>query len=132
LTKGFLGILIFVVLATPLSAAAQSPAKVFRVGFLSLATGPEPKTDDAIVQGLRDLGYVEGRNLLVERRYAAAKADGPRPRARRGSPVCSGVRRPARARASRRAARTLSVSKIGETLRGDRVSTDRRHRFRQP
>ena len=75
LTKGFLGILIFVVLATPLSAAAQSPAKVFRVGFLSLATGPEPKTDDAIVQGLRDLGYVEGRNLLVERRYAAAKAE---------------------------------------------------------
>src|SRR5216683_6937515 len=41
---------------------------------------------------------------------AEAKADGPRPRARRGNPVRSGVRRPARARASRRAARMLSVS----------------------
>src|SRR5216683_5548312 len=41
---------------------------------------------------------------------AEAKADGPRPRARRGNPVRSGVRRPARARARRRAARMLSVS----------------------
>src|SRR5687768_14073665 len=47
---------------------------------------------------------------------AAATAAGPRPRARRGRPVGSGVSRPARARARRRAARRLRVSTMGECM----------------
>ena len=75
MSRALLGILATALLAVPLPASAQPPAKVFRIGLLSLATGPSPQTDDAIIQGLRDLGYVEGRNLLLERRYAGAKAE---------------------------------------------------------
>lgn len=62
-------------LAAPVCAAGQSAAKTARVGFLSLYAGPISQADDAILAGLRDLGYVEGRNLVVERRYAAEKVE---------------------------------------------------------
>jgi putative ABC transport system substrate-binding protein len=58
-------------------AEAQQPAKVPRIGYLS-ASGdpytPEPRFE-AFRQGLRDLGYVEGKNILVEYRYAEGKLD---------------------------------------------------------
>jgi len=56
--------------AVPLRALAQQQPKVWRIGTISLAPGP---TDigDTFVQRLRELGYVEGRNLVIERRYAA-------------------------------------------------------------
>ena len=50
---------------------AQSQRKVWRVGFLAL--GPEASSSriaDAFLTGMRELGYVEGRNLILERRYA--------------------------------------------------------------
>jgi len=58
---------------------AQQAAKIPRVGFLSgrampTAATPDPNAD-AFRQGLRDLGYVEGKNILVEYRYAAGKRD---------------------------------------------------------
>jgi putative tryptophan/tyrosine transport system substrate-binding protein len=58
--------------ALPLPAQAQEPGKVWRMGFL--AQGYE-KFYDALFDGLKDLGYREGRNLLVERRYAEGRAD---------------------------------------------------------
>jgi len=53
--------------AWPLAAHAQQPGKVWRMGFL--AQGYE-KFYEALFDGLKDLGYQEGRNLMVERRYA--------------------------------------------------------------
>jgi putative ABC transport system substrate-binding protein len=54
-------------LAAPLAALAQPPAKVPRVGVIGEGSGTEPLLA-AFRQGLRDLGYVEGRNILVEYR----------------------------------------------------------------
>jgi ABC-type uncharacterized transport system substrate-binding protein len=54
----------------PLVAAAQ-PARVYRLGFLSMRAGPTDNPQlDAFRAGLRDLGYVEGRNIVLEVRYA--------------------------------------------------------------
>jgi len=55
------------VAAWPLGALAQESGKTWRIGFI--ARGHE-KFYDALFEGLRELGYVEGRNLIVERRYA--------------------------------------------------------------
>ena len=58
------------VLAAGDRARAQAPAKVWRVGYLNLRSGPGP-ADHAFVRGMRELGYVEGRNLVIEYRWAA-------------------------------------------------------------
>ena len=58
--------------AAPLAAYAQEPGKVWRIGFL--AQGYE-KFYDALFDGLKNLGYQEGRNLVVERRYADGRAE---------------------------------------------------------
>ena len=65
-----------VLLATPLAADAQQAGKVYRVGLIfttdpvSKMAGLEPVNPAAraFVQGLRALGYVEGQNLILERR----------------------------------------------------------------
>jgi len=63
------------VVALPGAAAAQQAAKVARIGYLSpnLAAGTHLR--DAFLQGLRDLGYVEGRNVVIEYRDADGKRD---------------------------------------------------------
>ena len=58
----------------PLAGFAQQPAKIPRVGFI------EPLSKDsalyrAFLQGMRDLGYVEGRNLTMEARFADSKPE---------------------------------------------------------
>src|SRR5437588_319561 len=59
--------------AWPLAAArAQQPGKVWRMGFI--AHGHE-KFYDALFEGLREYGYEEGRNLIVERQYARGQAE---------------------------------------------------------
>jgi putative ABC transport system substrate-binding protein len=60
--------------AWPLAARAQQPAKVARIGFLRYAS-PHEKQFNAFRDGLRALGYVEGRNLFIEQRYAAGVVD---------------------------------------------------------
>jgi putative ABC transport system substrate-binding protein len=57
-----------------LPAAAQQPAKVFRIGYLSLRNAIEPH-DEAFLKGLRDLGYIDGQNVLIEWRFAKGKAE---------------------------------------------------------
>jgi putative ABC transport system substrate-binding protein len=58
------------------SAVAQQPQKVPRIGFLSLNSRSSTATNaDAFRQGLRDFGYVEGRNIVIEWRYADGKSD---------------------------------------------------------
>jgi putative ABC transport system substrate-binding protein len=54
--------------AWPLAAGAQQPPRFPRIGFLGLA--PEFSGVEALRAGLRDLGYVEGTNILVEWRWA--------------------------------------------------------------
>ena len=48
---------------------AQQPAKLPRIGYLAGATDEKNPTGEAFRQGLRDLGYVEGKNIPVEFRY---------------------------------------------------------------
>jgi putative tryptophan/tyrosine transport system substrate-binding protein len=55
--------------AAPLAAETQTEGKVYRIGFLR-RTSPEPADFEAFRQGLRELGYVEGQNVVIEQRYA--------------------------------------------------------------
>src|SRR5206468_2277116 len=56
-------------------AEAQQPKKVPRIGFLAGSGDPNPPGPwvEAFRQGLRDLGYTEGKNVLVEYRYVEGK-----------------------------------------------------------
>ena len=63
-------------LATPLATGAQPAAKVPRIGFLfGGSQGDNPQIAGAFQQGLRRLGYVEGRNIIIEYRYAEGRLD---------------------------------------------------------
>jgi putative ABC transport system substrate-binding protein len=59
------------------SASAQQPTKIPLIGFLSGAGDPSHPGPavEAFRQGLRDRGYVEGKNIVVEYRYAAGRQD---------------------------------------------------------
>jgi putative tryptophan/tyrosine transport system substrate-binding protein len=54
-------------LAPPLAAEAQPAGKIYRIGWLS--NNRYPAGDDAFQRGLRDLGWVEGRNVITEYRF---------------------------------------------------------------
>lgn len=60
----------FVLLGGVLSAAAQPARKVYRIGFLWDSPAALPDAVKAFRLGLRELGYVEGRNLVIEFRWA--------------------------------------------------------------
>ena len=60
-------------LAAAFSVEAQQTGKVARIGHLF--TGRVPLFEEVFAQGLRDLGYVEGRNIIIERRYAEGRAE---------------------------------------------------------
>ena len=65
-------------LAAPLAAGAQQAGKVWRVGILSPGAVPDSSvvtTPNLVPRNLRELGYVEGGNLVVERRYADGKLE---------------------------------------------------------
>ncbi len=62
-------------LAAPFPALGQQPAKVPRVGYLSTSLAANPRITDAFRQGLRDLGYVEGRNVVIEYRSVEGKLE---------------------------------------------------------
>ena len=57
------------VLTAPFTAEAQEGVKIPRIGYLSPRTGPT-HFDEAFRRGLRELGYVEGKNIIIEYRYA--------------------------------------------------------------
>jgi putative ABC transport system substrate-binding protein len=68
-------VLALALLAAPLAAQAQPTSNVRMIGFL----GPPPSAGglvQAFQQGLRDLGYIEGRNIRVEYRYTAVPLQG--------------------------------------------------------
>ena len=65
--------------AWPLRASAQLPERTRRIGILSPGRSelPDPTFNmlNAFLQGLRELGYTEGKNLAIERRYANGSSD---------------------------------------------------------
>ena len=65
-------------ICAPLMAVAQPQGKVWRVGFLALNTRPPSLDADpfgAFVRGMRELGYVDGKNLAMEWRFAAGSTE---------------------------------------------------------
>ncbi len=73
--RAFIGTLAGALLTAPLAAEAQPAAKVARIGWLGANLAPNPHLHEAFRQGLRDLGYVEGRNLVIEYRDAEGKLE---------------------------------------------------------
>jgi putative ABC transport system substrate-binding protein len=61
------------ILAAPLAAEAQQATKIARIGYLTLYAATSGHLREAFLQGLRDLGYVEGRNVVIEYRDAERK-----------------------------------------------------------
>jgi putative ABC transport system substrate-binding protein len=62
-------------LLSPVAALAQQAAKVARIGYLGDTPAAGTHLRAALLQGLRDLGYVEGRNVVIEYRFAEGKAE---------------------------------------------------------
>ena len=74
--RTFIGTLAASVLAVPLAAAAQQAGKVYRIGILETIPAAQNAANlAALRKGLRDLGYVEGRNLIIEYRSADGRAE---------------------------------------------------------
>ena len=59
----------------PLAARAQQPAKVLRVGILSPAASETADTLTAFRQGIRDLGYIEGKTIALDFRLSKGIMD---------------------------------------------------------
>ena len=73
---------VLALVAAPTVARAQPPTRVFRMGFLggSSPTSPEARHIwGAFLQELRDLGYVEGQNLVIEGRYYGDRVEQVQP-----------------------------------------------------
>ena len=75
--RQFLCLITAIFFVTTIPAAAQNPTKVPRVGYIS-GTGSASDQGpyvEALRQGLRDLGYIEGKNIVIEYRGAEGKTD---------------------------------------------------------
>src|SRR5882672_5444934 len=81
--RAFIGSLALGTLAVPRAARAQSPRKVYRIGILgsrastSEMVGPQPPDPsvNALLSGLRELGYVYGEHFVTEPRAAEGKPE---------------------------------------------------------
>jgi len=72
--RAFIGTLAGGLLAAPLAAEAQQAGKVYRIGYLD----PNPASRGVSApfrEALKELGYIEGRNLVIEGRFADTKMD---------------------------------------------------------
>ena len=69
-------LVVLVLLAAPLAAEAQQAGKVYRIGYLGNSSAAlESELVAAFRQGLRDLNYVEGHNIVIEYRWAEGRYD---------------------------------------------------------
>ena len=73
--RAFLSTLAGGLLAAPISAEAQAAGKVPRMGWLVADLAAKSDMTEAFLQGMRDLGYVEGDNLVIEYRDAGGKLE---------------------------------------------------------
>ena len=71
-----LAILLTLLVGAALAAEAQQAGKVYRVGYLTAGSvTANPRVLEAFRQGLRDLGWVEGQNIIIEYRSAEGRFD---------------------------------------------------------
>jgi ABC-type uncharacterized transport system substrate-binding protein len=76
--RTFVGTLTIALLAAPLAAEAQQAGRVYRIGWLGVTPPTSPilqRSSAAFVHGLRDHGFVEGQNVIIERRYSEGRED---------------------------------------------------------
>ena len=74
--RAFISTLTSGLLAAPLAAEAQDGGRVWRIGYLDQGSAAGSRSYvDGLRQGLRDLGWVEGRNIAIEARFAEGKTD---------------------------------------------------------
>ena len=59
--------------AWPVAAGAQQPGKAVRIGYLAIRA--PMSADEALLQALRELNWIEGRNIVIERRFSAGNFD---------------------------------------------------------
>ncbi len=71
--REFIAVLSGAAVAWPLGGSAQQAAKIARIGYLTGNLAANPHTREAFLQGLRDLGYIEDRNLEIEYRDVEGK-----------------------------------------------------------
>ncbi|MGH9578334.1 MAG: ABC transporter substrate-binding protein, partial [Terriglobales bacterium] len=74
--RSLLAVLGLATLSAALPSVAQQPVKVWRIGFLAVRSRPSasnPDVYDEFPRGMRELGYVEGKNFVIEWRYADGK-----------------------------------------------------------
>jgi putative tryptophan/tyrosine transport system substrate-binding protein len=71
---GLVVILAVSLVFAPLAIGAQPAGKVYRIGLLGLSSRSDTTGLAALRQGLRDLGYEEGKNLVIEYRGAEGKS----------------------------------------------------------
>src|SRR5262245_8120287 len=72
--KGVVTLLVGLVIAFVPHAQAQQAKKIPRIGFLGLPSGPAWQEEE-FMQGLRELGYVDGQNIIIEYRWGAGKLE---------------------------------------------------------
>ena len=74
--RAFIGTLAGGFLAAPVVAEAQPAGKVYRIGYLSSGSASSnPRVIEAFRQGLQELGWVEGQNIVIEYRWAEGRFD---------------------------------------------------------
>src|SRR5258708_5692380 len=80
---GLIVALALAIVVVPLAAEAQQPTNVYRIGWLTLGfpndtfskSGQARPDLVGLQQGLRELGYVAGQNLVIEARYAEGQVE---------------------------------------------------------
>jgi putative tryptophan/tyrosine transport system substrate-binding protein len=76
MNKGIFCTALFLLMTVRISAVAQQIKTTSRIGFVSPASSPTAAPNlEALRQGLHELGYVEGKNILIETRWAEGSAD---------------------------------------------------------
>jgi putative ABC transport system substrate-binding protein len=72
-TGALITTLILGLFVIPLAAESQQPSHISRIGFLG--TFPTSRQEEALWQGLRELRYVDGQNIALERRYSEGRSE---------------------------------------------------------
>src|SRR5262245_35771109 len=75
-TKMIVCLVVATLLSTASFVEAKQPKKIPRIGYLSISSSSDSAHRiEAFRQGLRDVGYVEGENIIIEWRFADGRAD---------------------------------------------------------